>query len=217
VVWSCPLDLPEPARLGLLDCLPAAERHGGQRPGQSLDRHRLLTARAWRRCLLAAELGCEARDVPIAVDSRGKPRLTGARTGELHFSASRSRDRALVAMSRRMEVGVDLEALDPDIGVERFAARFLAASEQEALRRRPREQRPDALFACWTRKEAYLKGTGEGLSVPTATVEVWAGDDRPVVVSGWSVHSLSVGPGFAAAVAGSEPSGWTPSGPYRAQ
>jgi 4'-phosphopantetheinyl transferase len=162
-----------------------------------------------------AELGCDPDAVPIVVDRGGKPRLTGARDSELHFSASRSRDWALVALSRRMEVGVDVEAIDVDIGVERFAARFLSVSEQDALGQLPRAQRRDALFTCWTRKEAYLKGTGVGLSVPPATVEVWAGDDRPVIVTGWSVHSLAVGPGFAAAVAGAEPRGWGPSGPYK--
>jgi 4'-phosphopantetheinyl transferase len=215
LVWSCPLDLPETARLRLLACLPAAERDGAKLPTHPLDRRRLLTARAWRRHLLAAELGCDPRDVPIIVDGRGKPRVAGARDGELRFNASRSRDWTLVVLSRRMEVGVDLEAVDPAIAVERFAARFLAAGEQDALAQRPLEERRDALFDCWTRKEAYLKGTGTGLSVPPATVSVWAGDDRPVTVADWSVHSLAVATGFAAAVAGSEPHGWTPSGPHK--
>lgn len=214
VVWCCPLDLPEPVLLGLLACLPAAERSGVELPAQSLDRRRLLTARAWRRRLLAAELGCDPGEVTIVVDGRGKPRLAGARDGELRFNASRSRDRTLVGLSRRMEVGVDLEAVDPAIDVERFAARFLSAGEQHALAQRPLEQRPDALFACWARKEAYLKGTGVGLSVPPATVQVWAGDDRRVTLADWSVHSLAVATGFAAAVAGADPHGWTPSGPY---
>lgn len=214
VLWSCPLDLPEPVLQGLLACLPAAEGDGGELPAQSLDRRRRLTARAWRRHLIAAELGCEPREVPIVVDSRGKPRLAGARDGKLRFNASRSRDRTLVGLSRRMEVGVDLEAVDPAIGVERFAARFLSAGEQDALARRPLEQRRDALFTCWTRKEAYLKGTGLGLSVPPATVQAWAGDDRPVTLADWSVHSLAVAPGFAAAVAGADPHGWIPCGPY---
>lgn len=213
-MWCCPLDLPEPVRLGLLACLSEAECDGAKLPAPSLDRRRLLTARAWRRHLLAAELGCDPGEVPIIVDSRGKPRLAGARDGELRFNASRSRDRTLVGLSRLMEVGVDLEAVDPAIDVERFAARFLSTGEQDALAQRPLDQRPDALSACWTRKEASLKATGAGLSMPPARVHVWAGDDRSVTVADWSVHSLAVAPGFAAAVAGARPHGWTPSGPY---
>jgi 4'-phosphopantetheinyl transferase len=114
-----------------------------------------------------------------------------------------------------MEVGVDVEAVDPATDVERFAARFLTAIERVALTQRPAAQRREALFACWTRKEAYLKATGEGLSVSPATIEVWAGDGRPVTWAGWSVHSLAAGPGFAAAVAGAHAHGWAPSGPHK--
>ena len=110
---------------------------------------------------------------------------------------------------------MDVEAVDAATGVERFAERFLSGVEQRALARRPSERRRDALFACWTRKEAYLKGKGEGLSVSPATVEVWAGDDRPVTPAGWSVHALAAGPGFAGAVAGAEMRGWIPSGPHK--
>jgi 4'-phosphopantetheinyl transferase len=215
VVWSCPLDLSERAWLELVACLAPAERRDAKRRTDPLDRRRLLAARAWRRHLLATELRCDPGDVAIRVDRRGKPHIADSRDAGLRFSAARSRDLTLVALSRRMEVGVDVEAVDPATDVERFAARFLSEIEQRALAERPPEQRRDALFACWTRKEAYLKGRGDGLSVSPATVEVWAGDDRPVTLSEWSVHSLAAGPGFAAAVAGGEPHGWMPSGPHK--
>jgi 4'-phosphopantetheinyl transferase len=215
VVWSCPLDLSEPVWTELVACVAPAERRDAEQRADPLDRRRLLAARGWRRRLLAAELECDPGEVPIAVDARGKPRIAGARDAELRFSASRSRELTLVALSRRMEVGVDVEAVDPATDVERFAARFLSEIEQRALAERPPDQRRDALFVCWTRKEAYLKGTGDGLSVSPATVEVWAGDDRPVTVGGWSVHSLAAGRGFAAAVAGGESHGWMPSGPHK--
>ena len=215
MVWSCPLDLCEPAWVELVAGLAPAERRDAERRADPLDRRRLLAARGWRRHLLAAELECDPGEVPIVVDRRGKPRIGGARDAELRFNASRSRELTLVALSRRMEVGVDVEAVDPATDVERFAARYLSEVEQRALAEQPPEQRREGLFACWTRKEAYLKGKGDGLSVLPATVEVWGGDDRPVTVSGWSVHSLAAGPGFAAAVAGSESHGWMPSGPHK--
>ncbi len=214
MVWSCPLDLPESARLELDACLPESERREAEQRRDPLDRRRWLTARAWRRQLLATHLSSDPRTLTIVVDERGKPRLGGDDAG-LRFSTSRSQDLALVACSRHMEVGVDVEAISSGIDVEGFAARFLSPSEQRALARRAVGQRRTALFACWVRKEAYLKATGAGLSVPPATVEVWAGDDRPVTVSGWSVHSVVVGPGFTAAVSGSGPPTWTPSGPHK--
>jgi 4'-phosphopantetheinyl transferase len=213
LVWSCPLDLPESARLELAACLPEAERREAEQRQDPLDRRRWLTARGWRRHLVAAQLGCDPGALTIVVDERGKPRLDGDDVG-LRFSTSRSEGLALVACSRCMEVGVDVEAISPSTDVEGFAARFLSASEQRALNTRPVEHRRTGLFACWARKEAYLKATGAGLSVPPATVKVWAGDDRPVRVSGWSVHSLVVPAGFTAAVSGSGQPDWTPSGPY---
>jgi 4'-phosphopantetheinyl transferase len=215
MVWSCSLDLPEPAWLELVACLVPAERSDAEQRIDWFDRRRLLAARAWRRHLLAAELRCDPGDVAITVDEGGKPRIADSRNAELRFSTSRSRDLTLVAVSRRMEVGVDVEAVDPATDVERFAARFLSVGEQHALSHQPRTQRRASVFACWTRKEAYLKGTGDGLAVPPASVEVWAGDDRPVTLGGWSVHPLAVGPGFAAAVAGGESHGWVPSGPHK--
>jgi 4'-phosphopantetheinyl transferase len=214
MVWSCPLDLPESTLLELAACLPKHERREAERRRDPLERRRWLTARAWRRQLLAAHLGSDACALTIVADERGKPRLDGDDAG-LRFSTSRSEDLALVACSLHMEVGVDIEAISPRTDVEGFAARFLSASEQRALATRAAGQRRTALFDCWTRKEAYLKATGTGLSVAPATVEVWAGDDRPVIVSGWAVHSLVVAPGFTAAVSGSGRPDWTPSGPHK--
>jgi 4'-phosphopantetheinyl transferase len=214
-VWSCPLDVPEASWRALTDGLPADERaEAGQRRDE-LDRRRFLAARGWRRRVLAAQLGCEPADVPIVVDDRGKPQVHSGHAdgGRLRFSASRSGELCLIACSWAMEVGVDIEAVDPRTDVSRFAARFLTASEQRSLAALPEQERRQALFECWARKEAYLKGTGEGLDVPTASIEVWAGDRRPLTIGGWRVHSLSVEPGFAAAVAGSSPADWTPSGP----
>jgi hypothetical protein len=181
---------------------------------------RLIAGACWRRAAGAGTcsppswnaIPARCRSWSIGGASRGS---AGARDAELRFNASRSRELTLVALSRRMEVGVDVEAVDPATDVERFAARYLSEVEQRALAEQPPEQRREGLFACWTRKEAYLKGKGDGLSVLPATVEVWGGDDRPVTVSGWSVHSLAAGPGFAAAVAGSESHGWMPSGPHK--
>jgi 4'-phosphopantetheinyl transferase len=214
MVWSCPLDLPESVRLELAACLPETERREAEERQDPLDRRRWLTARAWRRHLLSAQLERDPRALKIVVDERGKPRLTGDDAG-LRFSTSRSEDLGLVACSRRMEIGVDVEAIVPLTDAEGFAARFLSASEQSALATRPVEHRRAALFACWTRKEAFLKATGSGLSVPPRTVEVWTGDDRPIALSGWSVQTLLVPRGFAAAIAGSGRPGWTPSGPYK--
>ena len=114
-----------------------------------------------------------------------------------------------------MEVGVDVEAIRATADVDGIAARFFSRAEQRALASLPRAQRLAASFHCWTRKEAYVKGIGTGLSFPLRNVDVWDGSRRPATVSGWSVHQVDVSPEFAAAVAGAGLGNCVPEVPRR--
>jgi 4'-phosphopantetheinyl transferase len=114
-----------------------------------------------------------------------------------------------------MDVGVDVEEIQASADVDGIAARFFSPGEQRALASVAPAQRTAACFQCWTRKEAYGKGTGDGLSFPLRTVDVWAGDRQRTIVSGWSVHQVDLAPGFAAAVAGSDLGEWVPNVPRK--
>ncbi len=114
-----------------------------------------------------------------------------------------------------MEVGVDIETIRATADIDGMAARFMSPAEQRALASLPPWQRLAAFFECWTRKEAYVKGIGTGLSFPLRDVDVWDGGRRPATVSGWSVHQVDVAPGFAAAVAGAGLGDWVPQVPRR--
>jgi 4'-phosphopantetheinyl transferase len=207
-VWWCPLDVDEACWRALTDVLAEEEREEGEQRREATDRRRFLAARGWRRHLLARELQAAPGELRISTRPGGKPFLADSR---LAFSAARSGELCMIVCSWEMEVGADLEAIDPRTDVARFARRFFTAAEQQALAALPVDERRGALFECWTRKEAYLKGTGEGLDVPTDSIEVWAGDGRPVAVGGWRVHRVTVAPGFAAAVAGADAGAWVPS------
>lgn len=175
-----------------------------------LDRARFLAARGWLRRVLARELRCAPGDVPIVTGELGKPRLSRS---ELCFSASRSEGVALYATSWRMDVGVDVEAIEPTADVDRIAAKFFTTAEQRALFALSPAQRLVAFFQCWTRKEAYVKGIGAGLGFPLDTVDVWAGGAQRAIVTGWSIYQVDVAPGFAAAVAGANLDERAPSAP----
>jgi 4'-phosphopantetheinyl transferase len=114
-----------------------------------------------------------------------------------------------------MDVGVDVEAIRATADVDGIAARFFSPGEQRALASLPPAQRVAASFQCWTRKEAYVKGIGAGLSFPLGTVDVWVGGRQRAIVSGWSVHQVDVAPGFAAAVAGADLGDWVPNVPRK--
>ncbi|MEA2242055.1 MAG: 4-phosphopantetheinyl transferase [Solirubrobacteraceae bacterium] len=209
-LWWAPLDMSATALRGLSSCLSPEERQRADLFHHPLDRARFLAARGWLRRLLASQLLCAPGEVRIVTGDSGKPMLA---CSDLRFSAARSAGIALYATSWRMDVGVDVEAIRAIADVDGIAARFFSPDEQRALASLPPAQRLEASFQCWTRKEAYVKGIGAGLTFPLRTVDVWAGGRQRVTVSGWSVHQVDVAPGFAAAVAGAGTGAWVPNVP----
>ena len=197
-----------------LEQLSAEERLRASRFVHRRDARRFVLAHAALRRLLAAELGCDASDVAIVVDPGGKPRLQG---GELEFSLSRSDGFALVALSSTLEVGVDLEAIRPT-AVDAIVSRFFTAGEREALASLSAERRQAAAYQCWTRKEAYVKGTGEGIAgASLADADVGIGGCRQM--EDWTIRDVGVPDGFAAAIASrarkaarGRQNGWDPGG-----
>ncbi len=112
-------------------------------------------------------------------------------------------------------MGVDIERMRRSLPYERIADRFFADREVAALREVPNAVRPAAFFACWTRKEAYLKASdGElvmGLpaalsrfsivSQPGRSTSILSVPGRPNETIRWSLVDIDVGPGFASALA----------------
>lgn len=199
-VWVAPLDVAPSVLASLAASLDGHERDRLSRFRSTDDARRFAAAHGWLRRVLAAELGVDPAGVAFTART-GKPRLAGG-AGPC-FNLSRAGELALVAVAGR-EVGVD---------VERRAALEvvdLAFTPREAawVRSLPPGDQPDAFLRLWTAKEAYLKATGSGLSVPPSTVEVALPADGaepvPVAPNGagrWWVRHLRPAPRYVAAVA----------------
>ena len=211
-LWWAPLDVSDSALRVFATCLSSEERRHADQFARPLDRGRFVAARGWLRHLVGALLDCAPGDVEIVTGDRGKPRVAGS---DFEFSASRTAAVALYATSRKMEVGVDVEAIRSTINIDGIAARFMSPAEQRALASLSQGQRLKALLQCWTRKEAYVKGIGTGLSCAVRDVDVWYGGRQPATVSGWTVHQVDLAPGLAAAVAGANVDDWVPQMPRR--
>jgi len=190
--------------------LNADERTRASRFVFTRDRDRFVAAHACLRRVLARCLGCAPHDLIFGSTTNGKPYLIGSAT-ELHFNLSHSAERAVIALARGREVGVDIEQARP-IEVLALATRFFAAGELAALRGRPAAEQPPAFFRCWTRKEAFIKALGEGLLHPLDSFEVDVDGEgtAPLLLrtqaeralpARWQVRSLRVERGYAAAVA----------------
>ena len=123
---------------------------------------------------------------------------------------SHSHGLALHAISRGREVGVDLEYICPEVATDDIADRVFSVCEAEELRLLTAEQRPEAFFNCWARKEAYIKARGEGLSHPLQHFSVSLSTGAPISLlssadpcepSRWTILELRPGHGYAAALA----------------
>jgi len=134
--------------------------------------HRRSDARSWvagrvvLRRLLGDELDMAPGVVPLATNTHGRPVLSGGWGGDLRFNLAHSGEVALYALAIGREVGIDIERVRRDFDVLELARRFFASEETAALAALPAAARPEAFCRCWTRKEAYLKALGTGLSAP---------------------------------------------------
>jgi 4'-phosphopantetheinyl transferase len=136
-------------------------------------RRRFIAARGLLRAILARCLQADPCALAFEYGALGKPRLAGAWAGSgVHFNLAHSADVALVAVTRTGEVGVDVEEVRVLKDADELVQRFFSAREQAAFRVLPEEQKPLAFFNLWTRKEAWLKATGEGIGRWLSAVEV---------------------------------------------
>jgi 4'-phosphopantetheinyl transferase len=211
-VWRARLDLEGTARDRLFASLSADEQQRASR--LHFDRHRehFITARGILRMILSRYLLREPGSINFRYSAHGKPSLAeSVKDRALQFNLSHSHGLALFVLSPGGSVGIDVERLRPLRSGLRIAERFFAPTEVLALRALPEEMRDRAFFHCWTRKEAFLKAIGEGISFGLHRVEVPVGpnEKNTVIVrlvaqgqtTAWSVRDLDAGPGFVAAVA----------------
>jgi 4'-phosphopantetheinyl transferase len=218
-VWRADLEVDPAALLHLQQTLSADEQARAERFHSPVDRARFTAGRGILRALLARYLSTPAGDLRFCHNAHGKPALaSGSRTKDLRFNLSHSQRLALFAFAFRREVGVDLEYNRPFDSEERLAERFFSPQEVTELKKLPESAQTEAFFNCWTRKEAYIKALGGGLSIDLASFAVSLAPNPPahLPISGhdgseagrWSLRALAPGDGYAGAVA-AEGSDWS--------
>jgi len=175
------------------------------------DRQRFVTSRALLRTILSAYLATDPGTLSFSYSSKEKPSLGPAHAdSNVAFNISHSGGVALLAFTRGREIGVDVEQLRSDFEVEAIARRFFSPSEQRQLAALPAEKSVDAFFRCWTRKEAYIKAIGDGLSLPLDQFDVSldAGETNALLATRpdasetghWLLREVPAGPGYIAAL-----------------
>lgn len=208
-VWRVALDRPQ-LLAGLSPILAPAERERAARYHFQKDRLHYIVARGVLRTLLSGYLKVRPEALSFGYSAYGKPFLTSPPGGDLRFNVSHSHGLALLAFARERDLGIDLEYMRPEVAGEELAERFFSASEVASLRRLPAGVQTEAFFNCWTRKEAYIKARGEGLSLPLDQFDVSLVPGEPAALLGtrvdadeasrWSMIELAPGAGFKAAL-----------------
>ena len=176
------------------------------------DRIHFSRCRSVLRELLAGYLAIPADEVRFEYPSSRKPQLTAEQNPRaLQFNVSHSANMGLIAIGSEHRLGVDIEKIRADVDTTALAERFFSLRERAGLQALPAHLRVSAFFACWTRKEAFLKATGDGLSFPLADFSVSTHpqhDPRLEEINGnvdagnkWHLADLRPVDGFSAAIA----------------
>lgn len=213
-VWTIPLDPPAAEVEALWPLLADDERARAERFRFPRHRRRYTVGRGALRTLLSRYLGVEARAVGFRYGPNEKPYLEpalAAAADGLEFNLSNSDELAVVAFTVGAEVGADVERLRPMPDALDVAERFFSATERQVLAAVPEGDRERTFFRCWTRKEAYLKAVGTGITVPLDRFDVTlAAEDPPRILAmegdpekaaAWTLAHLEPQAGYLGALA----------------
>jgi 4'-phosphopantetheinyl transferase len=213
-VWRADLNLEGSLLRELWETLSPDERLRAGKFYFQRDRDHFVVARGRLRDILSRYAGTTAGLLRFSYDRYGKPSLIGETGGDdkpLRFNVSHSNGVALYAVTTGREVGVDVEFVREDFASLEIAERFFSRHEVAALRAVAAGARASAFFDCWTRKEAYIKGRGEGLSHPLHLFTVSLAPGQPAALlcteddaeeaARWSLVQLFPGAGYRAALA----------------
>jgi 4'-phosphopantetheinyl transferase len=210
-VWLGALDVPLGRLRELRSLLNTDELARSDRFLQAHHRVHSAAARGYLRTLLGRYLVVAPQSVQLQFNSFGKPSVAGnfAASG-LRFNLSHSHGLALFAFARGRELGVDIEKMRPDFATTEIAGRFFSAAESARLRSLAPEQQPRAFFECWSRKEAYIKARGDGLSRrldsfevafgPGLAPSIVASNDEPEATVRWAMRDLQPADGYCGAL-----------------
>jgi 4'-phosphopantetheinyl transferase len=207
-VWHAHLEEHDPDSLKLL--LTEDEIARADRFHFAKDRNHFVVARGLLRKLLGRYVGVSAADLRFAYADKGKPALAKPQGSLLHFNLAHSHGRAIYAFSIGRELGVDLELKRKGFTGDQIAERFFSPAEVALLATVPVKLKQQAFFDCWTRKEAYIKARGDGLSMPLdefdvsfapgAEAALLGNHKEPTEVARWTMRAIPAPDGYAAAL-----------------
>lgn len=206
-LWQVSLDQPTALVVLLEQLLSVDERARAARFRFERDRRRFIVARGILRSLLARYTNRPATYIEFSYSTKGKPALRSEQVPHLHFNLAHSAEMALYAFTLEHEVGVDIEQQRPLDDVHQIAEHYFSPRERAILATQVDDELYRTFFTYWTRKEAYVKGSGEGLALLTTQLDVAVPQGQVVRLVGsngeadWYIYDLAVVAGYRGALA----------------
>lgn len=209
-LWRASLDLPAPVVLEFRQYLSSSELYKASRFRYRIHRSRYIARHAILRLILQRYLEIPPAEIIIENRDYGKPMLASLHDSSICFNLSSSHNMALFAIACQREVGVDIERIKPAIASEPIAELFFSSLETSTLRALPADMQVKAFFDCWTRKEAYIKALGTGLSLELNSFDVSLEPGKPAKLlytrhdpgreNHWFMESLDTGADYSSAL-----------------
>ncbi len=207
-LWSSTLSLRESSRGKFYRTLSAEERERAANFRFSGHRDAYIVSRGLLRSILSQYSNEAPQQLVISYGSNGKPKLEDS---PVYFNVAHSGQRVVFALARERMLGIDIELVRPMPNLEEIAMQFFSVPEYEDLLQVPEQERVSAFFRCWTRKEAYVKATGDGLQAKLDQFQVSLKPEEPARfvsidadlthAGQWSLFDWSPEKGYAGAVA----------------
>jgi 4'-phosphopantetheinyl transferase len=167
VRWLVLDEVPETAWPIWFEILDEGERARCDRFRREADRQQFIAAHALLRGLLSWAAGASPRSWRFVTGSHGKPALhPDHRLTEITFNISHTDGAVACGLAPGCPIGIDIEREDRAGGHVEIAESYFAPSEVSRLRAATAAERPALFVQLWTLKEAFVKASGQGLSMP---------------------------------------------------
>ncbi|HEY85092.1 MAG TPA: 4'-phosphopantetheinyl transferase superfamily protein [Chloroflexi bacterium] len=210
-IWRAWLTQPMPLIQQIAELLSDDEKARARRFHFERDRLKFIVGRGILRQILSRYLAVQAEEIQFSYGSQGKPALAIPATQNIQFNLAHSRNLALYAVTCKQKAGIDVEYIRRLDDMAQMAARFFSPRENAAFQRLPEKDKPAGFFNCWTRKEAWLKACGDGLTRPLDQFDVTLtpGDparilsirNAPAEAARWQLQAFQPAPNYVAALA----------------
>ncbi|MES1987884.1 MAG: 4'-phosphopantetheinyl transferase superfamily protein [Pseudomonadota bacterium] len=209
-VWRASLDIGDAEYDQHFDLLDENEKWRAKRFVFEHHKRHFVAGRSTLRQILGRYLNIDPKDLQFTYGKHGKPTVLSEQADPFHFNMSHSQAIALYAVGGPLSLGVDVEVIRPSVDSLGIAKRFFTAREWQTLERLTEPHKTQAFYNAWTRKEAFLKALGQGLTYPLHHVDVsLLPEERAelLAIEGsiekareWSLHNLEVGDDYRAAL-----------------